>query len=164
MMRRLLLLAALAAHQALAVPQALAGDGTCSLASEVCVDGPSTKVIGGQPITRPCWQALHQAESYTRDLYRWPLWDVGATVALVRLELLAGTPAGEIEKIRLMVSRTHHRPTVVHGACFEAFAAALFERITPAWRWGLADYAVGEVCSRLRLDLLANPLCMRPKG
>src|ERR1035437_4584068 len=26
-------------------------------------------------------EALHQAESYTRDLYRWPLWDVGATVA-----------------------------------------------------------------------------------
>lgn len=54
MMRWLLLLAALAAHQA------LAGDGTCSLVSEVCVDGPSTKIIGGQSITRPCWQYQDQ--------------------------------------------------------------------------------------------------------
>src|SRR5258705_13796798 len=50
LMRRLLFLLALAAHQA------LAGDGTCALVSEVCVDGPSTKIISGQPITRACWQ------------------------------------------------------------------------------------------------------------
>lgn len=54
MMRRLMLLLALAAHQA------LAGDGTCSLVSEVCVDGPSTKVIGGQSIYRACWQYQNQ--------------------------------------------------------------------------------------------------------
>ena len=29
--------------------------------------------------------ALHRTESYTPDLYRWSLWDIGATVALVRL-------------------------------------------------------------------------------
>ena len=99
-------------------------------------------------------EILHRTESYTRDLYRWSLWDIGATVALVRLEFLAGTRAAEIEKIRLLVSRTHNWPTVVHSACFEAFDAALFERITPAWRWSLAYCAVGEVCSRWRLDLL----------
>jgi hypothetical protein len=30
----------------------------------------------------------------------------------------------------------------------------LFERITPDWRWGLARYAVGEVCDAWRLALL----------
>ena len=54
MMRCLLLLFAFAANHA------LAGDGTCSLVSQVCVDGPSTKVIGGQAITRACWQYLDQ--------------------------------------------------------------------------------------------------------
>jgi len=53
-MRRLLLLLALAA------PQAFAGDGTCALVSEVCVDGPSTKIISGQPISRACWQYQSQ--------------------------------------------------------------------------------------------------------
>ena len=54
MMRCLLLLFAFAANHA------LAGDGTCSLVSQVCVDGPSTRMIGGQAITRACWQYLDQ--------------------------------------------------------------------------------------------------------
>ncbi len=101
--------------------------------------------------------ALHRAESFKPNPYHWSLWDVGATVALVRLELLAGTPATEIEKIKFQGSRTHAWTNVVHAACFEAFDAALFERIAPAWRWNLVCDAVGEVCSRWRLDLL--PVC-----
>jgi hypothetical protein len=31
---------------------AFAGDRTCMKVSELCVEGPSTKVIGGQSITR----------------------------------------------------------------------------------------------------------------
>ncbi len=28
----------------------------CEKISEVCVDGPSTKMISGWPVTRACWQ------------------------------------------------------------------------------------------------------------
>jgi len=45
---------------ALAAFEASAGDGSCTLVSEVCLDGPSTKVIGGQSITRACWQYQDQ--------------------------------------------------------------------------------------------------------
>ncbi|MES2353137.1 MAG: conjugal transfer protein TraN [Pseudomonadota bacterium] len=31
-------------------------NGTCQFISSVCVDGPSTKVISGLPITRDCWK------------------------------------------------------------------------------------------------------------
>ncbi len=111
------------------------------------------QLLDAAPI-RDLREALHRAESYKWNPYSWPLWDIGATVALVRLELLAGTKAAELEKIKLQVSHTHDWTNVIHTACFEAFDAALFERITPDWRWGLAYYAVGEVCSHLRLDLL----------
>ena len=49
MMRHLLLLFAFAANHV------LAGDGTCSLVSQVCVDGPSTKVIGGNMVKVISW-------------------------------------------------------------------------------------------------------------
>jgi len=48
--RHLLFLLALAAHEA------LAGDGTCALVSEICIDGPATRIISGHSVTRACWQ------------------------------------------------------------------------------------------------------------
>ncbi len=39
---------------------AFAGDRTCMKVSELCVEGPSTKVIGGQSITRECWVYRNQ--------------------------------------------------------------------------------------------------------
>ncbi len=100
--------------------------------------------------------ALHQAVAYrpAQQMHSWPIWEFAATVAVVRLELLAGTPPAELDRIRLLVSRIHNWTEVVHAACCEAFDAALFERIAPAWRWGLAQYAVAEVCFGWRLDLL----------
>lgn len=35
---------------------AVAGDGTCTRISEVCVQGPETRIISGHPIHRDCWQ------------------------------------------------------------------------------------------------------------
>ena len=101
-------------------------------------------------------EALHGAEPYNPqgELYRWPLWDIATTVASVRLELLAGTKVADLEKIKLRVSRMHDWTAVVHAACFEGFDGALFERITPAWRWEFANYAVIGVCSSLRPDLI----------
>jgi len=46
-----------AASIAIAIPPtAFAQAGTCQLAGSVCVDGPSTKIINGDPVTLPCWQ------------------------------------------------------------------------------------------------------------
>jgi conjugal transfer mating pair stabilization protein TraN len=34
----------------------MAGDGTCTRVADVCVQGPETRTISGQPVTRDCWQ------------------------------------------------------------------------------------------------------------
>ena len=101
-------------------------------------------------------RALHRTESYQPAYapYGWPLWEIGATVALLRLELMAGTAAAKIDEMRRRMARVHDWSEVVHHACFEPFDGALFERITPEWRWGLAGYAAGEVCRAWRLALL----------
>lgn len=43
----------------------LAQTGTCTRLSEVCVEGPATKVISGYPVTRDCWrfQAEHNCRT-----------------------------------------------------------------------------------------------------
>lgn len=38
------------------IASASAGDGTCTRISQLCVDGPATKIIGGQNIYRDCWK------------------------------------------------------------------------------------------------------------
>lgn len=48
----------------LAVPGLTAG-ATCFKASEVCVDGPATKTISGEPVTRACWRYNAQYECIT---------------------------------------------------------------------------------------------------
>ena len=44
-----------------------AGDGSCSQISRVCVDGPSTKIISGESVTRDCWryEGVYQCTSAT---------------------------------------------------------------------------------------------------
>lgn len=38
------------------VGRASAGDGSCTRVSETCVEGPETRVINGQAVTRSCWR------------------------------------------------------------------------------------------------------------
>jgi len=49
----------------------LAGAGRCSVATTpVCIDGPSTKVVDGVPVTRDCWQyqsTMTCSDTYTAD-------------------------------------------------------------------------------------------------
>jgi len=40
----------------LSINFAFAGDGSCTQVSRVCVDGPSTKMISGESVTRACWK------------------------------------------------------------------------------------------------------------
>ena len=114
--------------------------------------------LDGTPV-RTLREALHTGEPYDfKPSYgRRPLWDSAAAVALLRLELLAGSPPAKLVEMKLWVSRSHDWDAVLYSACFEAFDGGLFERITPEWRWNLASTAVGSVCLAWRLDLL--PVC-----
>jgi len=103
--------------------------------------------------------ALHRLDSFPADrlTYSWPLYDLSATVALLRLELIAGTPAKELDHWRVLIARSTDWNNVIFTAAFPAFDAALFERITPQWRWDLAFFAVAEVNRGWRTELL--PAC-----
>lgn len=100
--------------------------------------------------------ALHLNESYVPEQarYSWPVWDRYATIALVRLEFLSGTDGEKLERLKNSVSRSHDWGAVLEEACFQAFDPALFERIVPEWRWGLAYYGASAVCERWSLDKL----------
>ena len=100
--------------------------------------------------------ALYLNESYQpwAKNYYWPVGDLSATIALVRFELFSGAPASALEKLKTQIERRHDWNGVLQEACFQAFDPALFERVAPEWRWGLAYYAVSAVCERWSLDSL----------
>jgi len=100
--------------------------------------------------------ALQRFSSYTptRDAYGWPIWDIGATVALVRLEFLTEADPRKLDAIQRRVALVHDWGHVLSTSCMSAFDAALFERITPSWRWNLCYYAAADVCKNWRLDAL----------
>ncbi|MEO5763785.1 MAG: DEAD/DEAH box helicase [Casimicrobiaceae bacterium] len=103
--------------------------------------------------------ALQRLDAFRpeRAQYQWPLYDPAATIAFVRLELFSGTPAKDLGRLRETIGRTHNWNEVAWSAAFPAFDAALFERITPSWRWDLASIAVNETNGSWRADVL--PLC-----
>ena len=104
-------------------------------------------------------EALRRLDRYSPDPgdYHWPLYDVAATVAHVRLELLSGASAKEIGRLRDLVQHTHDWTGVLWSAVFPSFDPALFDRIAPEWRWALAFSAVTEMCIAWRADML--PVC-----
>ena len=86
--------------------------------------------------------------------YHWPLYDTAATVALVRLELFSGTSAKEIERMRGLIQRSLDWNEILWTAALPAFDAALFERITPEWRWALAFTVVSDMCLAWRAEMM----------
>ncbi|MEO8751249.1 MAG: DEAD/DEAH box helicase [Casimicrobiaceae bacterium] len=89
--------------------------------------------------------------------YHWPLYDVAATVAHVRLALFSGASAKEIGQLRSLIERAHDWTGVVWSAALPAFDPLLFERIVPEWRWALAFLAVSETCLAWRAEVM--PVC-----
>src|SRR5207244_10172941 len=89
--------------------------------------------------------------------YYWPLDDTAAAVALVRLELFSGTSVKEIERMRGLIQRSLDWNEILWTAALPAFDAALFERITPEWRWTLAFAVVSDTCLAWRADMM--PVC-----
>lgn len=84
----------------------------------------------------------------------WPLWDIGATVAMVRLAFFSGTPAAELERLVQQVARRHDWGRVFHEACVEAFDPVLAGHIEPSWRWNIVYRAVERVCRDFDLEML----------
>ena len=105
--------------------------------------------------------ALHRLDRYGSEpaRYYWPLYDTAATVALVRLELFSGTPAAEIERMRGSIQRSMDWNEILWTAALPAFDAALFERITPEWRWALAFAVVSDMCHAWRADMMRMGAC-----
>src|ERR1043166_9873724 len=63
-------------------------------------------------------EALHRLDSFRPELlvHYWPLQDTSATVALIRLELLAGTPGKDLDRWRQMIARSHEWNHGIHDA------------------------------------------------
>ncbi len=48
-------------------PLYAAAAGDCARMSEICIDGPATKIINGVSVTRPCWRYQAQYECRSAD-------------------------------------------------------------------------------------------------
>ena len=98
-------------------------------------------------------EALHAAVGFAPERYAdyggWPLWELEPTVAVVRLELVAGTGGKDLERLRERVSRRHEWPQVLHAACIEDFDPCSFGRIDPDLRHELAYAYLGHMCRAL---------------
>lgn len=102
-------------------------------------------------------EALWRAEKYVPGKFTysgWPLWDLGATVAVVRLAFFSGTPTAELDRVVQQVAHRHDWGRVLHEACIQAFDPALAVRIEPTWRWNIVYQAVARVCRSFDLEML----------
>jgi len=118
--------------------------------------GPSYRALLDAMPAAMLREALRNLDRHGSEFagYHWPPYDTAATVAMVRLELFSGTSAGEIERMRGMIQRSLDWNEILWMAALPAFDAALFERITPEWRWALAFAAISEMCLAWRAEMM----------
>ncbi len=94
-------------------------------------------------------EALFRTDNYDPvRSYSWPVYDYGATVALVRLAAFSGTPAKDLAAMGRLVSRVHDWDRVLFDACLDGFDARLFERLGAELRWELAYEAAATLCGQ----------------
>ena len=86
--------------------------------------------------------------------YQWPTYDQGITVALLRLAAFSGADQETLARMQSLISYRLDWNSVLSEACYEAFDAGLFERITPGWRWEMLSHAVQSVVKNWRVDSL----------
>ncbi|MFP5381674.1 MAG: SNF2-related protein [Gammaproteobacteria bacterium] len=92
---------------------------------------------------------LWRAEKYsqgTAAYSNWPLWEVGPTVAVIRLALLSGTPAAELNQMKQQIMHRLDWGRVLSEAFIESLDTALLARVDPTWRWSIVYGAVENVC------------------
>ncbi len=109
------------------------------------------ELLDGTPVAT-LRDALHAAlrVDMRRSTYGWPVWERVPTAALIRLEYFSGAPLAEIEQLARRVAGVHPWQDILNEACFQAFDAALFERIEIVSRWELASIATRAVCAYWR--------------
>lgn len=91
--------------------------------------------------------ALHRTLNFDRTRTQgWPLWDANATIAVLRLEILSGASAAELDALRLRIEPRMNWDQAIYAACLESFDPALMARIPPAWQWAIAEYALEQFC------------------
>lgn len=103
--------------------------------------------------------ALHQLDRFGLQAlpYRWPLYDPAATIALLRLELMAGASLPQLDELRQLIQRSHDWDAIFYSAALSGFDAACFERVNAEVRWTLAYSALLGVSGGWRAELM--PFC-----
>ena len=103
-------------------------------------------------------RALYETEGFNpqRALYSWPIYDREATVAIVRLALLTGSPMAEIERMRQLIAHLMNWHEILTAALLQDFTAAAFDRLDPPLRWQFAYLSVQNWCGTW--DLAQSPL------
>ncbi|MCX8016783.1 MAG: hypothetical protein N2690_02595, partial [Rhodocyclaceae bacterium] len=68
--------------------------------------------------------------------YFWPLYESSSNIAILRLAMLTGAPAAQLDEWKEAIAHRLDWPVIFHDAILDgAFDAALLERIEPKWRW-----------------------------
>ena len=113
------------------------------------------EVLDSMPVS-DLRRALQRNDDFVpRNRYAWqPFSDIAGAIALARLELFSGSDVKTLDTMRQSIVNSFNWDAVLHHACFEAFDAALFERIEPSWRWALLCGAVSALCTDWRVDML----------
>ena len=101
-------------------------------------------------------RALHEVVGFNPNSAKniWPVYERDATVAIVRLALLTGTPKIEINKMASSISRLMNWPSILDEAVLHDFSEASLARIDPAVRWEMCYYLIMEFGVHWKLDRL----------
>jgi superfamily II DNA or RNA helicase len=90
-------------------------------------------------------------------LYSWPLYEVDATIAVMRLALLTRTSKAEIERMVQLISNLMNWSTILSAALLHDFSETAFKRVDPGLQLDIAYWGVQGMCVDWDPDLI--PLC-----
>ena len=93
-------------------------------------------------------EAVFQAAGYPTDtpLYYWPVVDMGATAAVLRISLLTDMPPAGIDKIENLLARRHDLTAIMAQAFDGGLDDPAIRRLPPKWRWDMAFRHLVALC------------------
>lgn len=86
--------------------------------------------------------------------YSWPTYSTSAAAGFIRIVMLGGATAEEVDRYQRLIARALDWDDVLKAAFIDGFDAEVFCRITPAWRGNIAYYAATNFAHAWRIDLL----------
>ncbi len=101
-------------------------------------------------------QAIYGAVGYdvVRARYSWPLWEEAETIAVLRFLVFSGAPGHELDHVRSQISTKQLWNASFNAACLSGISDSLLARVTPSWRWKMAETALLLLSQQCRPDLL----------